>query len=134
MNTLKTLAVAAALVATIMPAKAQFPLGYTIFNNVGQPAAVGMPQPQFNSTKLYRLDGKPMGSTVLSAITVGNVLSLLKPHIGCTDKAKAQIAYVDAHLADPIACSSLYPNVPYEIVTEVPMGRDEWAHMNLVQI
>jgi hypothetical protein len=122
MTTLKTLLVAAALAVTIMPAAAQIPLGYTIFNDQGKPAAVGMPQPQYGSTTIYWPDGR-RGSTMTSALTAGNVLSLLRQHIGCTDKANAQIAWTP-RLANPAACALLLPNVPYDVVGQEPRGND----------
>jgi len=123
MTTLKTLLLAAVVAAIVTPAAAQLPLGYTIFNDAGKAAAVGMPQPQYRATKIYRLDGKPMGSTMTSAVTVGNVLSLLREHIGCTDKINAELAWFPRQ-ANPAACAALLPNVPYDIIAQEPRGND----------
>jgi len=127
----KLLIALATTVALVGPesAQAQLPLGYTIFNNLSQPVAVGMPDPQYRATKLYRLDGTPAGSTMTSAVTVGNILSLLREHIGCTDKIKAELAWTP-RLADPVACAALLPNVPYDVLAREARGNG----MAMVQI
>jgi len=123
------LAVAAALAAAVTPAQAQLPLGYTIFNSLSQPIAVGMPDPQYRATKLYRLDGTLRGSTMTSALSSGNVLSLLREHIGCPDKVKAELAWTP-RLAYPVTCALLVHNVPYEILAQEGRG----GGMSMVQI
>jgi hypothetical protein len=128
MTKLKILMVAAALAVTVAPAWAQVPLGYTIFNSSGQPVAVGRPRPEYRSTDIYWSDGRK-GSTMTTALTAGNVLSLLREHIGCTDKVNAEIAW-NPRQANPAACVLLLPNVPYELMALEGGGRG----MFMVQI
>jgi hypothetical protein len=128
MTTLKTLLAAAALAATCLPAAAQVPLGYTIFNSSSQPVAVGMPRPEYRSTDIHWLDGR-RGSTMTSALSAGNVLSLLREHIGCPDKVKAELAWTP-RLADPVSCALLLPNAPYEVLAQEGRG----GGMSMVQV
>ena len=122
MTTLKTLQVAAALAATVVPTKAQVSGGYAfqmpIFNAAGEAVFSGIPEGRY--TKIYDLKGQYVGRVFAKTLFDGNgdrwVVSLLDFHIGCTDIASAEMAAFAPNNADRTKCVLMSPSMPYTVV------------------
>jgi hypothetical protein len=117
---LAMLMLAEALAAFTAPAFGQvaggLPFSVAIYDGDGRVVASAIPNGR--TTNIYKMDEKYWGRTPASALRVGKIVSLFELHIGCSDRAKAELARLAPNNADRVNCNLLPPSVPYVVVED----------------
>lgn len=115
---LKTLTLAVAMTAAIVPAQAQVSGGFAfqmpIYDASGRAVFNGIPRG--GDTHVYDFKGRFIGRVIAKAFIDGRTISLLDLHIGCTDVDSARVARLAPNSADRTKCDLVTPSKPYTVV------------------